>query len=239
MMQEGELRHMGDDMWLLDTGATGPLLTYDPRSLDNYAECSIVLRCAGCNIFPIVGTGILRLSLRSEEGVVCVTFINVAHVPGLSHHRLSLRRIADAGNRYIGTREGIQIVFAKSGDELFAPSYGQLNGLFRYRTDRSSEEKAHAVIAPGARPISSTAAGINDFHCSQGHMHEDLLLKTAKQIGVKFQGQLAPCQACSKAKGTRKTAKPFTYTRADKPAERCFVDPAGPKSVKSPGGTST
>ena len=67
-------------------------------------------------------------------------------------------------------------------------------------------------------------------------MHEDLLRKTAKQIGVKFQGQLAPCQACSEAKGVKKTVKPFTYTRADKPAERCFVDPGGPKSVKPPGG---
>ncbi|CAN0386016.1 unnamed protein product, partial [Ascophyllum nodosum] len=116
---------MGDDLWLLDTGATGHC-TDDPRSLENYAECSRVLRCAGGNSFPIVGTGTLRLSLRSGEGVVCVTLINVAHVPDLSHHLLSLRRIADAGNKYIGTREGIRIVFAKSGDELFAPSRGQL-----------------------------------------------------------------------------------------------------------------
>ena len=154
--------------------------------------------------------------------MVCVTLMNVAHVPGLSHHRLSLRRIADVGNKYIGTREGVRIVFAKSGDELFALSYGQLTGLFDYRTDRSSKEKAHAVIAPGARPTPSTAAGINDFHCSQGHVHEDLLRKTAKQIRVKFQGQLAPCQGCSEAKGIRNTVKAFTYTRADKPAERCF-----------------
>ena len=37
---------MGDDLWLLDTGATDHF-TYDPRSLENYAECSRVLRCAG------------------------------------------------------------------------------------------------------------------------------------------------------------------------------------------------
>ena len=81
--------------------------------------------------------------------------MNLAHVPGLSHHLMSLRRIADAGNKYIGTREGIRIVFAKSGDGLFAPTYGQLNGPFGYRTDRSSQEKVHAVIAPGgeANPI--------------------------------------------------------------------------------------
>ena len=36
---------MGDDLWLLDRGATGHV-TYDPRSLEKYAECSRVLRYA-------------------------------------------------------------------------------------------------------------------------------------------------------------------------------------------------
>ena len=132
------MRQMGDNLWLFDTGATGHF-THDPRLLENYAECSRVLRCARGNSFPIVGIGTLRISLRFGERVVCVTLMNVAHVPGLSHHLLSLRRIADAGNKYIGTREGIRIVFAKSGDELFAPSCGPLSGLLGYRTDRSSE----------------------------------------------------------------------------------------------------
>ena len=104
---------MGGDLWLLDTGATGHF-TYDSRSLENYGECSRVLRCAGGNTFPIVGTATFRLSLGFGEGVVCVTLLNLAHVPGLSHHLLSLRRIADGGNKYVGTREGIQTVFAKS-----------------------------------------------------------------------------------------------------------------------------
>ena len=137
-----------------------------------------------------------------------MTLVNVAHVPDLSH-LLSLRRIADARNKYIGTREGIRIVFAKSGDELFAPSCGQLNGLFGYRTDRSNEENVHAVIV-GARPTPPSAADINEFHCSHAHMHEDLLRKTAKQIGVKPRGQLVPCQGCSEAKGIRKPVKTLT-----------------------------
>ena len=124
MMEERGIRQMGDDLWRLDTGATGHF-TYDLRFLENYAECSKVLRCAGGSTFPIVGNGTLRLSLRSEEGMIGVTLVNVAHVPGLSHHLLSLRRIADAGNKYVGIWEGIQIDFAKSGDELIAPSCGQ------------------------------------------------------------------------------------------------------------------
>ncbi|CAN0400565.1 unnamed protein product, partial [Ascophyllum nodosum] len=38
------------------------------------------------------------------------------------------------------------------------------------------------------------------------------------------------------AKGIRKSVKPFTYTPATKPAELCFVDLSGPKSVQSMGG---
>ena len=91
---------MGGDLGLLDTGTNGHI-TYDLRLLENSAECSTVLRCAGGNTFPIVGTGTLRLSLRSGEGVICVTLKNVAHVPGLSHHLLSLRYITDEGNKYI------------------------------------------------------------------------------------------------------------------------------------------
>ena len=92
------------------------------------------------------------------------------------------------------------------------------------------------MFAPGARPTPPSTVDINEFHCSHGHMHEDLLRKTAKQIGVKLRGQLVPCQGCSEAKRIRKPVKTLTYTRAAKPAERCFVDLSGPKSVKSMGG---
>ena len=91
------------------------------------------------------------------------------------------------------------------------------------------------MIAPGARPTPPSAADINEVHCSHGHIHEDLLRKAAKQIRVKLQGQLVPCQGCSEAKGIRKPVKTLTYTQATEPAERCFVDLSGPKSVKSTG----
>ena len=123
MMEEGGIRQMGDDLWLLETGATGHFM-YDLQLLESYAECSRVLRCAGSNTFPIVGTGTLRLSIRSGEGVVCVTLMNVARVPGLSHHLLSLRRIADAGNKYIGTREGIRIVLLNPAMNYSCPRMG-------------------------------------------------------------------------------------------------------------------
>ena len=119
---------------------------------------------------------------------------------------------------------------------MFAPSRGQLNGLYASRVSPPKrDELAHAVIAPGA-PQSPQIVDINDFYCAHAHMHEDLLRITAKQLGVQLRGELLPCQGCSEAKGFRKRAKPFTHNRADKPAGRLFVDLTGPKPVLSRGG---
>ena len=51
MLEKGEIRQMGNDLYLLDTEATGHF-AYDPCSLENYAELSRVLRYAGVNTFP-------------------------------------------------------------------------------------------------------------------------------------------------------------------------------------------
>ena len=45
MVEKRVIRQMEDNLWLLDTGATGHF-TCDPRLLENHAECSRVLRCA-------------------------------------------------------------------------------------------------------------------------------------------------------------------------------------------------
>ena len=70
MMEEGGIRQMGDDLWLLDTGATGHF-THDSQLLENYAECIRVLRCAGGNTFPIVGTGTSSFPSIWGGGVLC------------------------------------------------------------------------------------------------------------------------------------------------------------------------
>ena len=194
MMEEGEIRQMRN--CLVTLRMTLDYLRIMLSAVGRYVVQEVTLSQSR------VETGTLRLFLLSGEGVVCVTLMNVAHVSGLSHHLLSLRRIADARNKYIVTREGIRIVLTKSDDELLAPSCGQLNGLFGYRTDRSSEENVHAAISPGARSIPSTDADINELHCSHIHMHEGLLRKMAKQIGLKLQGQLVPFKGDCRRKGS-------------------------------------
>ncbi|CAM9984973.1 unnamed protein product [Ascophyllum nodosum] len=52
-------------------------------------------------------------------------------------------------------------------------------------------------------PNIDTEVDINEFHCSFGHVHKELLLETAKQRGVTLTGELHECKGCSMAKDAR------------------------------------
>ena len=56
-------------------------------------------------------------------------------------------------------------------------------------------ESACATIAPAVKPPNiDTKVDINEFHCSFGHVHKELLLETAKQRGVALTGELHECK---------------------------------------------
>ena len=195
-----------------------------------------VLRCAGGSTYPIVGRGNLSLSFRSDGRDVTLRLLDVDHVPQIRHHLLSLTRVQNSGHTYIGSREGFRIDL-KSGDSLKVPGPSRILKMYARRLDVCSDKSASAfaVIAPGAPP-SPQIVDINDFHCAHAHVHEDLLRKTAKQLGVQLTGELQPCRGCSEAKGLRRPIPRSTHTRAAKSASRVFVDLSGPKPVKSQGG---
>ena len=91
---------------------------------------------------------------------------------------------------------------------------------------RSDSAFACATIAPAVNPPNiDTEVDINEFHCSFGHVHKELLLETVKQRGVTLTG-----------KGRKKSIAKTTKRRADKPGGRVFLDVCGPKSVRSIGG---
>ena len=50
-----------------------------------------------------------------------------------------------------------------------------------YRMTRNDDKAFRATIAPGVKPPNfNMDVDINDFHCSFGHVHEELLRETAK-----------------------------------------------------------
>ena len=63
----------------------------------NYRKANATMRTASRKRYPIGGYSDLLLTFRSSSGEVPLLLRNVAHVPSLSHHHLSLRIAAATG----------------------------------------------------------------------------------------------------------------------------------------------
>ena len=191
------------ESWISDDGASRHM-TSSQDSMTNYRECSGVVRTAGGEVLPIEGVGDILLRFLSDSGVFDFQLLNVAFVPQLSHNLLSLQQFTAAHHTYSGTKNGVKLQF-KSGRTLQARKFGRTNVLRGYRMTRNDDKTFRATIAPGVKPPNfNIDVDINDFHCSFGHVHEELLRETAKQRNVNLTGTLRECQGCSIAKqGTR------------------------------------
>ena len=169
----------------------------------DYRESNAYMRTASGVRYPIEGYGDLPLIFRSSSGDVPILLRNVAHVPSLNYHLLSLRAVADKVHTYTGNHEGVTVFFS-TGDALFFPSVGRLYFLYAYRPRMLVDETTNAIIAPGPTPSNrDTPVGINGFHVAHAHVHEGAPRKTAKQMGVTPEGKLHECKGCSMAKEIR------------------------------------
>ena len=78
---------------------------------------------------------------------------------------------------------------------------------------------------------------INTFDTFHGHVHEELVRSTAKQLGLVLEGSLSKCEGCSVAKGhLGKPINRTTSTRTDKVFGRLFVDICAQNSFEAVGG---
>ena len=144
-------------------------------------------------------TSLLRFDLAAVKCLLC----NVAHVPNLSYHLLSLRVVADNGHTYTGNKNGVIVKF-KICEILFSPSVRRLNFLYAYRPSALNDENTSAVIAPGLELSNrGTPVDIIAFHAAHAHVHKGALRKMTKQMGVPLKGELYECKGCSMAKGTK------------------------------------
>ena len=128
------------------------------------------------------------MSFQSDFGEPDLQLFNVAFVPLLSHNLLSLKQITRrAVHSYRGDGDGVALV-CKSGRWFFAPIVGKLDQMRGYR---ARSDSAYATIAPAVKPPNvDTEVDINEFHCSFGHTHKELLFEMAKQRGVTLTGEL-------------------------------------------------
>ena len=190
----------------------------------NYHESNVYMRTASGAKYSIEGYVDLPLTFRSSSGGVSLLLRNVAHVPSLNYHLLSLRAAADKGQTYTRNHEGAAVFFS-TGDTLFFPSDGRLNFMYACRPGMLVDEAVNATSNH------DTPVDINDFHVAHAHAHEGALRKTAKKMGVPLEGKLLECS--SMAKGIRMSILSKTNSREDKRLSRVFVDLGGNKYVTS------
>ena len=199
----------------------------------NYHESNVYMRTGSGARYSIEGYADLPLPFRSSSGGISLLLRNVAHVPSINYHLLSLRAVADKGQTYTGNHEGVTVFFS-TRDTIFFPSVGRLNFMYAYRPGILVDETVNATIAPVPTPSNhDTPVDINDFHVAHARAHEGALRKTAKKMSVSLEGKLLECKGCSMAKGIRMSILSKTNSREDKRLSRVFVDLGGNKYVTS------
>ena len=133
---------------ICDTGASCHM-SCSLTGMVNYRESNAYMRTASGARYPIEGYGDLSLTFRSSSGDVPLLLRNVAHIPSLNFHLLSLRAVADKGHTYTGNHEEITVFFS-TGDTLFFSSVGRLNFLCAYHLGMLVDETAIATICAWA-----------------------------------------------------------------------------------------
>ena len=233
------VEELGQDVmqYVADTAATCSMFRC-ANAFENYRECNGWVRGIGGDKAPVplLGYGDVVVVLKSEGGWVPVPIPNAAHVPEAPYNLISLTTLAEEGHKYSGEKGGLTLT-TKAGGEVFFPRMGKLLTQEGYQTQPTVDIACAAVIVPGDAKAATTPTNLNDYHNSHGHVHEELLKRTAKQQGVQLEkGPLAPCLGCSMSKGQVKPIKTHTDSRAVKKLFRTFLDLGGKMQFKSLGG---
>ena len=99
---------MGDLPVFCDNGASCHM-SDSSTGMINYRKANATMCTASGKRYPIGGYSNLTLTFRSSSGEVTLLLRNVAHVPSLSHHPLSLRIAADNGHTCTGNKNGVTV----------------------------------------------------------------------------------------------------------------------------------
>ena len=192
---EGLAMQAGEAMegWYFDTGASGHV-SPSSEGMTNFQPCNKSLRVANGVTLPIEGKSNLVVEFQSGLEPIRLQLHEVAYVPKLSYHLLSLSKAVEQGHKYIGDKNGLTMML-KYGKKFLVRNVRNMYLTYGYRPE-SDVEQTCAVIAPGLLP--TTGVDINQYHRTTAHTHPRLLRATAEQQGVKLdpKTKLLPCVGC-------------------------------------------
>ena len=233
---EGLAMQVGEAMegWYFDTGASGHM-SPSLEGMTNLQSCNKSLQVANGVTLPIEGKGNLVVEFQSGLESVRLQLHEVAYVPKLSYHLLSLLKAVEQGYKYIGDENGLTMML-KSSKKLLAPNVRNMYLTYGYRPE-GDVEQACAVIAPGLLP--TTGVDINHYHRITAHTHPRLFTEGDRGAAGSKAGskdQATPMRWMFSGKGLSARLNRTTECRSDKKMGRIFVDESGEKPVASKGG---
>ena len=227
------------ERWISDSGATENM-TPDPTGFERYetAPPGRTVEMGGRMLLPVAGYGDLRLKIEQDDADGGQTrdlmLRRAAHVPGLRHNLLSATELSATFEHpmqlwpraavFRSPRDGQSVFFRKSTRCLFEAT--------AHRSAIVDQASAKALVA--AKP---TTCDIMMFHQLVGHPGEDITRRTAQVARLRLTGKWNASEKCSEARVMRHAVPKSTETRADKRAERVFIDLAGPFHVESLAGS--
>ena len=223
------------ERWISDSGATENM-TPDPTGFERYetAPPGCTAEMGDGTFLPVAGYGDLRLKIKQDDadGGQTRAFMlrRAVHVPGLRHNLLSAAQLSATFEHPMQLMPRTAVLRCPRDEQLV---------LFRNSARRLFEANARrsAIVdqapAKALMAAKSLTCDIMMFHLPVDHPGEDITRRTAQVAGLRLTGKWNACETCSEARVMRHAVPKSTETRADKRAERVYIDLAGPFHVES------
>lgn len=138
----------GRQLWVADR-REAKTMTYSKQGMRDFQGCDKSMGNVNGVTFPIKGPGKLSMLLQTRNSQwMEVILTDVACVPLINDHLLSLNSVIDKGHEYVGRRDGITVHLG-GGGEIYCPPHLRLRAVREYMLDQlQSPAHAHAVIVP-------------------------------------------------------------------------------------------
>ena len=217
---------------ILDCGASSHFSPEKSKFL-NYQEINPEpVKAADGRTFKATGKGDLKINLpNGDQKPTPVTLKNVYYSPNLAFTLISVGTLDRLGyTLYI--KAGVCII--RSPKNTMIAQIPLIRGLYRVTN----------VPKPLKSPVATAASklmSINELHRKMGHVNYDDLRKMVKDgmvVGIDLDFNSKPdfCEACIKAKATRKPFPKRSETKYLNYGDKVVADTWGPAKVESLGG---
>jgi len=213
---------------LVDSGASTHFCP-DRSKFTSFVHDDTIVTTAEGRTFKASGRGDITLYLPNGESYTKVTLKEAIYAPKMPFTLVSISRVDKVGCEVIFKDGKCRIIAADRKTIAVIPS---INGLYQMGPKDGQLSGTYANVA--------TKMSLMDAHRTMGHVSLGAVkhaIKTGVTTGIELTDDKEElCEACAKAKPTRKPFSIAAQNRAKQYGERIHADLWGPAAVKSLGG---